>query len=51
MDINIKPTPCTNCPRKDECLTKCGRFDNWFKISWREVVKPFREIYEHKKQK
>lgn len=51
MYIDIKPTPCMNCPKKDECYTKCPRFDNWFKSSWRKVVKPFREISEYKKRK
>lgn len=51
MDVKINPTPCANCPKQAECYTKCPRFDNWFKVSWREVVKPFRKIYEKKKQK
>lgn len=51
MKTNIKPTPCMDCPKKDKCLTKCSRFENWFRVSWREVVKPFREIYKQNKSK
>ena len=51
MGEKIKPTPCTDCKRNEECYVKCKRFENWFKVSWREVVKPFREIAEWKKEK
>lgn len=51
MEINIKPTPCMDCPKRDACLVKCARFDNWFKVSWREVVKPFRELHKQNKSK
>lgn len=51
MKTNIKPTPCNDCPKAKTCYAKCLNFENWFRVSWREVVKPFREIYKQNKSK
>ena len=45
----MKKSPCERCKNKKICKNekRCKKWVKWFKDSWQEVTKPFRDLREN----
>jgi hypothetical protein len=49
-EVKINKSPCETCGKSGYCNGRCPRWENWFRVTWRALVKPYRELAERKKE-